>query len=84
MKCPRLGWPGARIILNGFAKGNFAMEVITARASERNPQPSADSIPDGLDPRQHPIIALHFYGWQHLSAIAARIVQRISPPEREP
>ena len=45
---------------------------------------AADASPDDFDPVASPIIALHFYGWQRLDAVAARVVQRIPPPEGEP
>ncbi len=54
------------------------MEVITARAPESNPQPAADSLPNGFDPVASPIIALHFYGWRPLGAVAADVVQDLT------
>ena len=60
------------------------MEVITAPASERNPQSATGPLPAGLDPVASPIIALHFYGWQRLGGEVSRVVQRIPPPECEP
>ena len=60
------------------------MEFITDRLLENNPQPPADPIPDGFDPAATPIIARHFFGWQHLGVVAERAVLCIPPPEREP
>ncbi len=60
------------------------MPHIAATAPDSKDYAPADSLPDGLDPQQHRIIATHFFGWQHLSAVAARIVQRIPPPEGGP
>ncbi len=60
------------------------MIYIAATALDSKDYPPADSLPDGLDPQQHRIIATHFFGWQRLDAVAARVVQRIPPPEGEP
>ncbi len=45
---------------------------------------AADASPDGFDPQRFPILATHFFGWQRLDDVVARIVQRIPPPEGEP
>ncbi len=41
-------------------------------------------IPVALDLQQLPIIARHWFGWQHLADVAVRVVQRIPPPEWQP
>ena len=59
------------------------MQVIAVPApNSQAPAPVAGSLPDGLDPGQHPIIAEHFFGWTRLGAVAARSVQHIPLPER--
>ncbi len=59
-------------------------DIVVLAPDSQAPALAADSLPDGLDPKQHRIIATHFFGWQHLGDVAARIVQRIPPPECEP
>ena len=57
------------------------MEVITACASERNTQPPADPIPDGLDPERYPILARHWFGiepFRQVGTVAAEIVADLS------
>ena len=53
------------------------MEHIRGSFPESNPQLTADSLPDGFDPVASSILAQHWFGWQHLGAVVARIVQRI-------
>ena len=62
-------------------KDSFAMEHIRVSFPESNPQPSADSIPDGFDPAATPILAIHWFGiepFRQVGEVAAEIVAGLS------
>ncbi len=51
------------------------MERIRVSFPESNPQPSADSTPDGFDPTATPILAIHWFGVKPATAVALHEVE---------